>query len=955
MKKLVSFLVLIVAFFSYAYAGKNTLVKNAAEFNTAWNSYSDGDTISVAYSNGLTYNVSTKNMSTAGGRLTIKGQYADDDSVPIIQASINVVTLSSRDLDCSLVFEYVHLQYKDPSKLSGQIIYSNKETVNIDSLIFRHCVISNSVRCLFRSVVATDSSSAGDLNYLELSNCLVHNTFSNLSNNWPLLYLGHLPVEVVIKNNTFYDLPYMKNVFAMSYAEADQGRTASIDFSNNTVCVSGPTSGLINTGAYLGAETQFTFNNNLLLTPNWVNSLNIDIADSSYSAPKMLSAKFGMVSAANNLIESYNSWESGQVIDDDGDGAFISLDTIPQYKMAELNVSWSDFTDVQNGDFSYLYTSPLATAGSDGGPIGDPRWVRSFNNPKTLTVTSNAENAVITPAKGVYENGSTVSVAASVVTGYNFSCWKDTLGNVISTANPYEFTITSDVNLVAYYDALLSREVSVSISGSKSATYTISPVQTTYYVGDVVTTTLNDHAINDFLGWSDGKTSSLTRTDTLVNDLVLTASFSEYPYVAAWDLCNLTANNQAFSSLTANHVIDSTYVPYAPVLQYKGYKLGGDTIVTFQTRNNKFSASQVNNCIVRKTPAANFSHPDYVFIKMSTKGLSGVRVTSKMGSDNCLYKVQKLQYSLTGNNYVDFASDTISAEGDAALNTWFDVNGTLPVIAENQDTLYVRWIADSTSSRVASAVSDQAYEFAYISEIVVRGFDVADGTSWRVNPLLSYTGGQVISSVPGITLKLGGSTNVWTVTDSINTFGDATYVACLNGNVNPINDAGTKFSASGIPPTVGAFYRFDVTVDGTLDAALLINANKASYIVENTTALAGYSAFTVATKSYVSYSIPVIAGKSYYFFSEASKMGIMGFVYQESPTALNSQTLSNDMYTSGGILYIKAAQEGLASLFDLMGRKVASVKLNEGLNNVSGLKKGIYLVKIGTETSKVIL
>jgi hypothetical protein len=951
MKKLVSFLVLIVAFFSYALAGKNTLVTNVADFNTAWNAYSDGDTISVAYNNGLAYNVSTKNMQAAGGRLTIKGQYANDDSIPIIQASINGVSLN-RSLSCGLVFEYVHLQYKTPEGTSGQIIYFNKVTANIDSLIFRHCIISKSVRSLFRSVVATDSASAGDLNYLEFSDCLVHNTFSSSGNNWPLIYSGHLPTEVVIKNNTFYDLPYMKSVFAMSYAEPDQGVNAAVDFSNNTVCVTGPTHGLINTGSYLGAETQFTFNNNLILTPNWVNALNI--ADTSYAEPKMLSAKFGMVSAKNNVIENYAAWQSGQVLDTEtGEGAFLQLDTIPQYTMAGLNASWSDFTDVQNGKYSYLFTSPLATAGSDGGPVGAPRWVLRFNSPKSLAVTSNVSSAVVTPVKGVYESGDSVTVSASTVIGYTFVCWKDSVGNVLSTKNPYKFAITSDIKLVAYYDALSTRAVSVTISGSKTATYAISPVQSVYYAGDIVTTTLNGHAINDFLGWSDGKTS-LTRIDTLVNDLALTASFSEYPYVAAWDLCNLTANNQAFSSLTANHTLDSTRVPYAPVLTYMGYKLGGDTIVTFQTRNNKFSTTQVYNCIVRKTPAANFKHPDYIFFKMSTKRLKGINVTSKMGSDNCLYNVQKLQYSLTGQDYTDFASTTIPGTGDAALSTWYDVNGVLPSAAENQDTVYIRWIADTTSTRIYSSVSDQTYEYAYISRIVIRGFDDADGTSWRVNPLLSYTGGQVISSVPGIQLTLGGATNVWTKADSTFTFGDATYVSSINGNVNPVNDAGTKFSASSIPPTVGAFYKFDVTQTGTLDAAIIINANKASYIVENTTALTGYSGFTVAAKTYASYSIPVTAGKSYYFFSEASKMGMMGFVYKNG-SALNSQTVSNDLYTSGGTLYIKASQEGLASLFDMMGRKITSVKLNEGLNEVAGLKKGLYLIQIGTKTSKVVL
>jgi hypothetical protein len=948
MKKLLTFLVFFVAVLSLAFAGKNTLVKSTAEFNTAFDSFVDGDTISVAYNKGMIYNVSSRNMRSTGGRITIRAQYANPDSVPILQASFNMTKLA-QNLTCGWVFEYMHLQYKNPTATSGQIIYCKQDWCNVDSVIFRHCVISNTVRCLIRSVVPTDSASCGDIKYLELSNCTVHNTFS-INNNWPLLYLSHLPIEVVIKNNTFYDLPYMKNIFAMAYAKPDQGRTASIDFSNNTVCVSGPTAALINTGSYLGAESQFTFNNNLILIPNWTNALNVNIADSSYFPPIMLSAKFGLVSASNNVIQGYGRWASGQVIDADGEGAFLSLDTIPQYKMADLGVSWSDFTDPQNGNYTYLSTNPLATAGTNKGPIGDPRWVKSLVAPTSLVCSSNVESAVITPAKGVYESGTTVTVSASSVLGYTFSAWKDSLGNVKSTDNPYTFSLVSNTKLVAFYEPLQTRTVAVTIAGSKTATYTISPVQTTYYAGNVVTTTLNTHSVNDFIGWSDGKTG-LTRKDTLVNDLNLTASFSEYPYVMAWDFDNITTNNMTFSSLTNSHFRDSTYLT---TLRY----IGGDTLVTnFGTRNNKLG-SDVNICLIRKTPAKNFSHPDYIFTKINTKKLTGVKISSLMGSDNCIYKVQKMEYSLNGKDYITFASDTIKAEGDAAIGTWFPINGVLPKEAEKKDSVFVRWIADSTSTRAYAPTSDQSFEFAYLAKIVITGFDVADGTSWRVNPLLPYTSGQVISTVPGIKLTLGGGTNTWTTVDSTLTFGNATYVSSINGSLNPTTADNKKFSATSIPPTIGAFYKFDVapTNDGTLSAAIIINANKSSFIVENTTALSGYSNFTVTVKTYASYTIPVKAGKSYYFFSEASKMGMLGFVFTSIPTSTKDmKKLNNVVYTSGSNLYVNAEQVCTAVLYDITGKHVLSTTLNQGLNEITSLKKGLYIMRIGNENIKVIL
>ncbi|MDP4276593.1 MAG: hypothetical protein Q8914_03065, partial [Bacteroidota bacterium] len=210
-------------------------------------------------------------------------------------------------------------------------------------------------------------------------------------------------------------------------------------------------------------------------------------------------------------------------------------------------------------------------------------------------------------------------------------------------------------------------------------------------------------------------------------------------------------------------------------------------------------------------------------------------------------------------------------------------------------------------------------------------------------------------SVPGITLTLGGGTNVWSVSDSTFTFDKATYVAGLNGNTNPVDGNGKKFSASGVPPTVGAFYKFDAAVDGTLDAAIIINSGKNSYIVEDATALIGYNPFTVAVKTYASYSIPVKTGKSYYFFSEASKMGIMGFVFKSQTGTVNPAQTANVVYTSAGVLYIKSAKADQAVVYDLLGKKILSTKLNEGLNEFSGLAHGSYIVKIGIETTKAVL
>lgn len=714
MKKINYFLLLIAMICSFSIEAKNTLVKNATDLITVFNAAQGGDTISCAPGY---YNVSNKLYFPITGIITVKSQYTNNkDSMAILGMNIQGKAIPS-GVAAGLIFDHMHLQHNNPTATSGHIIYINKVYGNIAKLIFRNCEISNGVRGLFRSVKPENTTTAtytscGDLEYLEMTNCLVHNTFVTSGNNWPLLYLGHIPVEVNISNNTFYDLPYMKNIFTMNYADPQSGRNAKFTFKNNTISTTMNGNAYVSTGNYLGEEAEFTFENNVFALPNWSNSLNQPSTNTTYTIPAIIRCRGGIITAKNNLVQGPLPWLSGQSLDADGQGGFVVIDTTNTYTMANLNFAWTDFADPEKADYSYFSTKSLATSGTSGAPIGDPRWVKSFTNPKTLTVTANNTNAVVTPRRAYYESGTTATVKASTVDGYVFKGWKKVSdGSLVSADNPYNFSITSDVDLVADYALLQERKVTISISGSNSASYAITPSKTIYYEGDVITVALNKHYINDFKGWSDGN-MDLSRTFTISADITLTANFTEHPYFLAWDFHQITSNNQAFTNLAANHAINSVN---PGVMNY----VSVDTIRTISTRNNKFSgdAKEIANCVARRTIRANFANPDYLFVKFSTKGITNMKVKSMIGTDNSIYKVQKLQYSLNGKNYTDFKSDTISGNIDAV---WLPLEGVLPVAAENQDSVWVRWIADPTSERLfVTGVTDSDYDYAYISKIIV--------------------------------------------------------------------------------------------------------------------------------------------------------------------------------------------------------------------------------------------
>ena len=94
-----------------------------------------------------------------------------------------------------------------------------------------------------------------------------------------------------------------------------------------------------------------------------------------------------------------------------------------------------------------------------------------------------------------------------------------------------------------------------------------------------------------------------------------------------------------------------------------------------------------------------------------------MKVKSEIATDNSMFKVQKYQYALDGKNYTNFQVDTIKGNIDMV---WRKFEGTLPVAAENQDSVWVRWIADPTSERLfVTGVTASDYDYAYISKIVV--------------------------------------------------------------------------------------------------------------------------------------------------------------------------------------------------------------------------------------------
>lgn len=700
------------------------------------------------------------------------------DFKPVLQLRFDAEAGTEKGSDLSMIFENVHLQYTGGNTAtSGQIFYWNGKYCDMDTLAFRNCEISNYPRTLYRSVPPKENGAyveGGSINYFEMVNCEVHDANLTRSNCWPCVYFGQVPTIVVFRNNTFYDLPYLKQIFTMGYITEETGRSdAELYFENNTVMVRGsylvekkqddgttilePAAlNVVDVQNFMGMASKFNISNNLFLYPDWDDDLSVEKGDKQ---PAILKCAYGLTTAANNVIEGYSPWSVGNAKDSETqEETWIDPDTTNNYTMVTAELAWDDFYDRENKDFSLLKEYKVYTLGKDieGNPtyIGDGRW---------------------------------------------------------------------------YLDQFPTKAaVNVAINGSTTATLKIEPEKAIYFVGDEITLTLDLHdGLNTFTGWSDGSTE-LTRTVTLTGDLNLTANVVSANYEMIWDFCQLkdgTVKNLTLP-LAANHAANAENPGTFGIMtvEHSADKATYADTTSCQTRNNKayiyndskepvlFMAAllrtRLDSVVVEQEEKATgykgeltnacCKNPDYYYIKFSTKGMTGVKVASVILAEARMHKTTKVEYSLDNKTYNTLTTVTIDSVGDA----WRDANITLPAAAENQDAVYVRWIGDTESPIVGPGMA---------------GTD-KDGNGYPVSR--KYYTYQFIGNIK-VTAETGGA-----AIEELEAEAGAALVVAQNGNQVTVSNA--EAATVELYAANGALVASQAVIDGT--ATITLPAHGVYYI-----------------------------------------------------------------------------------------------------------------------------
>ena len=339
-----------------------------------------------------------------------------------------------------------------------------------------------------------------------------------------------------------------------------------------------------------------------------------------------------------------------------------------------------------------------------------------------------AGKVTVTPNADTFDEGDEVTVSTTENFGYHFAGWQDGNGNVVSTANPYTFTMEDNVELTATFSQKQTFELKLTLTdGAQPNLVGIEPAGTfvgsrrMYEEGTEVKLTAQNNKILTFIGWENQSTDA-ERIVKMDGDQELTANFSATDYIVGWDFYN----DQPGQERVADYKSDTENAGLLSLHNASGSTIGWLTRGIGNGQENGRYAARIWK---------NRSEGYYFEISFSSLGYTGLKVSSALGVGYNTYTVNNVEYSTDGKDYTQIGTFNLTASG------WFDKEFSLPAAADNQPLVYIRWMPDRTSKLVGNETD---YDGLAITDIFVTADASAQADEQAVlvssNPAEGNTG-----------------------------------------------------------------------------------------------------------------------------------------------------------------------------------------------------------------------
>ena len=457
--------------------------------------------------------------------------------------------------------------------------------------------------------------------------------------------------------------------------------------------------------------------------------------------------------------------------------------------------------------------------------------------------TVGAGTVKVSPAGTVFDAETPITVTATKNFGYKFVNWTDANNKVVSTDEEYTFSITANTALKANFEKINTYSLDYKVEGgandymvSASPAPTVVDGKNMYEEGTEVTLTASSNDILTFTNWNDGETGA-ERKIKMNADQAYTAAYSAKDFIAGWDFYKSAREGRTADFAAEDNDVDQLILRDAD----------GNTYAWLDKSNSAGGYEGKNaavNWTSKKTKALGET---YWQTKVNATAFTDIKVKSSMLYNYNAYETYNVEYSLNGTDWTKVGSITMPG-----TKAWTDGEFTLPADANNKAEVYIRWIADKTSS-IKGATGDN--DGISITNIYITGTAqlVNDGKAPVLVSTVPAEGATNASANGKIVLtfdekvkltdkahatlgteKIEGVVSGKTITFAYKGLNYATaYIFTLAaGSVADLTDNATdqaivlNFTTKTKPAVTKALYDFIVPTDGDFKAALAAAAKR---------------------------------------------------------------------------------------------------------------------------------
>ena len=457
--------------------------------------------------------------------------------------------------------------------------------------------------------------------------------------------------------------------------------------------------------------------------------------------------------------------------------------------------------------------------------------------------TVGAGTVKVSPAGTVFDAETSITVTATKNFGYKFVNWTDANNQVVSTDEAYTFSISTNTALKANFEQINTYALNYKVEGgakdymvSATSAPTVVNGKNMYEEGTEVTLTASSNDILTFTNWNDGETGA-ERKINMNADQSFTAAYSAKDFIAGWDFYKSAREGRTADFAAEDNDVDQLILRDADGNTYawldKSYSAGG-----YEGKNAAV------NWTSKKTKALGET---YWQTKVNATAFTDIKVKSSMLYNYNAYETYNVEYSLNGTDWTKVGA--IKMPGTKA---WTDGEFTLPADANNKAEVYIRWIADKTSS-IKGATGDNdgiAITNIYITgtaqlvndgkaPVLVNTVPAEGATNASANGKIVLTFDEKVKLTGNAAATLGtqkieGAVSGKTITFAYKGLNYATaYTFTLAaGSVADLTDNATNqaivlnFTTKTKPAVTKALYDFIVPTDGDFKAALAAAAKR---------------------------------------------------------------------------------------------------------------------------------